>query len=370
MRRWPPILLTLALAVCAVLVVAGSGAGSEPVSDGGVGVQKPSVAAAPIAEPLATAELASDDSRTGRQFVAATAPDVAADGIEQDERPRPTSDALLVPAELLRLAPGTSAAVVDLGAYRMYIYREEAGEVAKVAEYSVSIGENGGHKQVEGDKRTPVGVYFIQSYLPGSRLPDLYGAGAFPVDYPNVWDRRMGRTGSGIWVHGTEKGVVSRPPRSSRGCVTLSNPNFERLFGQVAVGSSAVVFADSIVWLEPDEVSRLRADVGDIFERWRQAWQSLDTEHYLSFYSPNFQSSRGNYDEWAAHKWRVNAKKSFVTVTVDQIGMFRYPEHPDLVLVDFQQDYKSDNFNSLTHKRQFWQRTDAGWRVLHEEAAR
>jgi murein L,D-transpeptidase YafK len=334
----------------------------------GVGGEEPPLTDTTAGQPLASAKEGIGRARDVTRLVAASAPGLAGGGIGQALRPAPPRDPLLMPAELLHLAPGTSAAVVDLGAYRMYIYREEAGAVVKVAEYSVSIGENGGHKQVEGDKRTPVGVYFIESYLPGSRLPDLYGAGAFPVNYPNFWDRRLGRTGSGIWVHGTEKGVVSRPPRSSRGCVTVSNPNFEMLYRQVAVGSSAVVFTDTIDWLAPVAVARLQHEVADVFEGWRQAWQSLDTERYLSLYSPDFQSNRGAFPQWAAHKRRVNAKKSFITVSVDHIGMFRYPDDPELVLIDFRQDYRSDDFSSLTHKRQYWHRTAAGWRILHEDA--
>jgi len=64
-------------------------------------------------------------------------------------------------------------------------------------------------KVAEGDMRTPLGVYFIGSNLDPKSLKDFYGAGALTLNYPNPYDLRRGKTGSGIWVHGT-------PPSSTR----------------------------------------------------------------------------------------------------------------------------------------------------------
>ena len=46
-------------------------------------------------------------------------------------------------------------------------------------------------------------MYHFTSVLSKSELPDFYGAGALPINYPNEWDRLNGRTGHGIWLHGT-----------------------------------------------------------------------------------------------------------------------------------------------------------------------
>jgi len=42
-------------------------------------------------------------------------------------------------------------------------------------------------------------------------LSDFYGAGAYPVNFPNIWDRRKQRSGHGIWLHGLPKGIASEP---------------------------------------------------------------------------------------------------------------------------------------------------------------
>lgn len=289
-------------------------------------------------------------------------------GIDRD---RPQGEQALVPAELVQLAPGTSAAVVDLARYQMHVYQHVDGRSTKVGQYRVSIGENGGWKEREGDKRTPVGVYFIESYIPDSRLPPLYGVGAFPVNYPNLWDRRQGRTGSGIWVHGTEKGLGVRAPRSSRGCVTLANVDFTTLYDQVAIDTSAVIFAGEIDWRNMADVAAEREELWAAFESWRQAWQSRDTERYLSFYAQDFRSGAKNFEQWAAHKRRVNAAKTFIRVDVEGVGVFRYPGYRDLFLVDFEQEYASNDYNTQSRKRQYWRRGDAGdWRIVHEDRVR
>lgn len=92
----------------------------------------------------------------------------------------------------------------------------------------MTIGKNGTDKRVEGDKRTPMGVYQITEQLPRAGLADLYGDGAFPAaNYPNEWDRQQKRGGHGIWLHGVPSNTYSRPPRSSDGCVVAPIPDLK-----------------------------------------------------------------------------------------------------------------------------------------------
>jgi len=41
--------------------------------------------------------------------------------------------------------------------------------------------------------------YLVKTY---GNQSTLYGDGAFPLNYPNDWDRRLRRNGHGIWLHG------------------------------------------------------------------------------------------------------------------------------------------------------------------------
>ncbi|HEY0269000.1 MAG TPA: L,D-transpeptidase family protein, partial [Methyloradius sp.] len=89
--------------------------------------------------------------------------------------------------------------VVDADKSRLYLYRNINNQPQYVADYYVTVGRNGSEKSSEGDKRTPVGVYYADSQLL-KKLPDFYGNAAYPLNYPNEWDRHQGKNGHGIWL--------------------------------------------------------------------------------------------------------------------------------------------------------------------------
>lgn len=119
----------------------------------------------------------------------------------------------VVPRYLLQFGPSQKhAIVVDAGRSRVYLYANVNGSPRLVAHYYSSIGKQGMDKNIEGDQKTPIGVYNVSSHIPGSKLPDLYGWGAFPINYPNEWDRRLGKTGYGIWLHGVPSTAMPARP--------------------------------------------------------------------------------------------------------------------------------------------------------------
>ena len=109
---------------------------------------------------------------------------------------------------------------------RLYVFKNIDGAPQLVTDFYISGGKNGAEKEREGDQKTPIGVYTITSTMPKEKLSDFYGSGAFPLNFPNEWDKRLGKTGSGIWIHGTPSSTYSRPPRASDGCVVLTNEDF------------------------------------------------------------------------------------------------------------------------------------------------
>ena len=74
------------------------------------------------------------------------------------------------------------------------------------------------------------------SYKSDRDLPDLYGIGAFPLNYPNELDQHQGKTGYGIWLHGTDKSYYSRPPLDSEGCVVLTNLDLDAVKPYIKIG--------------------------------------------------------------------------------------------------------------------------------------
>ena len=140
------------------------------------------------------------------------------------------------------------ALVVDSRRSRLYVFENVGGRPQYIADYYVTLGKNGMEKTREGDQKTPIGVYHVTANLPRQKLTDFYGAGAFPINYPNAWDKRLGRNGHGIWLHGTPSDTYSRPPRASDGCIVLANPDLLTLGGRLQVGLTPVIIADEIEW--------------------------------------------------------------------------------------------------------------------------
>ncbi|MFH2135679.1 MAG: L,D-transpeptidase family protein [Pseudomonadota bacterium] len=260
------------------------------------------------------------------------------------------------------------AVVVDTSKSTLYLYENVNGEPHYVTDFYISMGKKGADKVVEGDQKTPLGVYFVDSYIPRHKLADLYGSGAYPISYPNEWDRRQGRNGHGIWVHGTPSDTYSRPPRASNGCVVLSNADLQQLGRNIEVGTTPVIITNGIDWLNASDDLEREALLQSI-EQWRSDWESRDTERYLSHYAHDFNTGKTAFTDFAAHKRLVNSGKSWIKVKVENLSLFPYPTQPDLVVVDFEQDYDSNNLTNRMHKRQYWQKRDGRWQIVYEGAA-
>ena len=276
-----------------------------------------------------------------------------------------------IPSYLLRLRPDQRyAIIVDTERARLYLYENDQsnGQPRFVTDYYISQGKLGAEKRLEGDKRTPIGVYHVTADLSAAKLPDLYGSGAFPINYPNEWDRRLGRTGSGIWLHGTQSDTFSRPPLASDGCVVLTNHDLDALRDYLQVGLTPVIISNRIEWISPEQWQQERSELETQIEAWRTDWESRDNERYLSHYSRTFKAGDQDFQRFAAHKRQVNANKEWIKLKLDNIAIFRNPGKEEVAVVTFDQDYRSDNLNNQMKKRQFWAREKGQWKIIYEGA--
>ncbi len=282
-----------------------------------------------------------------------------------------------VPSNLLQLTPDQKHVfVVDASKYTLYVFENDNGTPRYIADYYTTIGRNGIEKLREGDKKTPLGVYHVTGNLPREQLTktygtlsSLYGDGAFPINYPNEWDRRRGRNGHGIWLHGVPFDTYSRPPRASDGCVALTNEDLLAISKHVQVGVTPVIIAQGVDWVDPAAAKSTRESLQRSLDEWRRDWESRDTDRYLRHYSREFTSGKQDLAAWAQQKRSVNAGKSWIKVGIDGVSMFLYPGNDNLAVVTFNQDYASSNISNKMRKRQYWQRENGHWRIVHEGAA-
>ncbi len=276
----------------------------------------------------------------------------------------------VVPRYLLQLPPDQrTAVVVDTRRSRLYVYENVEGRPRFLADYYITQGKLGADKLREGDQKTPIGVYHITGRLSRHKLGDFYGPGALPINYPNEWDQLNGRTGHGIWLHGTPTDTYSRPPKASDGCVVLTNQDMRALAQSVQIGITPVIISEDIEWLKMDEWNAERTQLQQSIESWRKDWENRDIDHYLSHYSSRFSSDTEALRHWSERKRQVLQDKQWVEVTVRNLSMLRYPGDGEMVVVTFDEGYRSNNMNNSVKKRQYWVLEAGKWKILYEGVA-
>lgn len=283
-------------------------------------------------------------------------------------RERPSPD--LIPRALLQLREDQKhALVVDAKRSRLYVYENQGGQPKFVTDYYISQGKLGVNKLKTGDQKTPVGIYYITSYLSGTRLPDFYGSGALPINYPNEWDKINGRSGSGIWLHGTPSDSYSRPPLSSDGCVVLTNPDLHRLASSVEIGKTPVVISESVEFVNKTKWDNDRNLAARLLDGWRRDMESLNPSRVMANYSRRFKSDHGeDVNIWLTkHEQFMNGMKH-LSITLRDVTSFLYPGRDDMIVSTFTQEAmvgKSKSKN-VTRKRQYWTREGGQWKIIYE----
>lgn len=75
-----------------------------------------------------------------------------------------------------------------------------------------------GPKTAEGDKQAPEGFYQVYKHALNPRSSFHL---SFNIGYPNAYDRSLGRTGSFIMVHGSNRSI---------GCFAMTDPGIEEIY--------------------------------------------------------------------------------------------------------------------------------------------
>ena len=128
---------------------------------------------------------------------------------------------------------------VDKSENKMYLYNGDT----IVKEYNVAFGENPkGHKQQEGDEKTPEGIYTLDYIKEDS---SFYRA--MHISYPNAKDKEHAKKlgvspGGFIMVHGQKNGFgwlayLTQRFNWTNGCIALTNSEMDEFLSLVKVGT-------------------------------------------------------------------------------------------------------------------------------------
>jgi len=134
--------------------------------------------------------------------------------------------------------PPVTRLVVYKTRRRLYLLHE--AQVLRAFDFELGFAPEG-HKQVEGDGRTPEGAYLIDRKNPNSSFHLSVG-----ISYPNAADRAkalaLGQSpGGDIFIHGTP-GLNRGDEDWTAGCIAVTNREIEDIYAMVEVGTPIMIY--------------------------------------------------------------------------------------------------------------------------------
>lgn len=269
----------------------------------------------------------------------------------------------MIPSNFLHLSPNVRHAIaVDTSKSRLYVFSNGPQGVQLISNFYITVGRNGVHKRAEGDQRTPLGVYFVGRQIPGDKLPDLYGTGALTVNYPNDWDRSLGRTGSGIWLHGVPSDQFARVPQASDGCVVLSNPDISFLMNSID-RRTPVLIAEKLDWVTPQWTapSRKVDSFMQNVSQWQNAWRQGDTQALQTLYSPELTAP----DVFAKRQSQMSAMGTLSKLNFDNMSVYNWQEDAGEIRIVNLQVARANGSGPTV--RQYWRKQHGRWQIFSED---
>jgi murein L,D-transpeptidase YafK len=295
--------------------------------------------------------------------------------VEATSPPQPVaslpSPSLESPQPLVFADAGEYLLVCEKDTKILYIFRFVDGKFSLVKQYPCIIGANNHDKRQDGDFATPEGVYFFLRFASGKTLPENYGYGAYVLDYPNFLDHKEGKKGGGIWIHGhsADKKIGIDIP-DTKGCIAVSNDVLKEMSGFLKPNGTPIAIVNKLQFVKQEYQAAVSKDLRDFLDAWRQGWESINTQKFMSFYAPEFKNSEGmGYHAFKQQKENVNRGKKFIRVKTENIAILIPQEYGGkIAIVRFLQGYDSNNFKSDSKKIFYLKKGQTGWQIIGESS--
>ncbi|MEY4748637.1 MAG: hypothetical protein RIQ60_851 [Pseudomonadota bacterium] len=270
-----------------------------------------------------------------------------------------------VPSAFVQVAANTRHAVaVDATHSRLYVFENRASGLVLASSHYIATGRQGLGKRREGDQRTPLGVYFISGRLDARDLDDFYGVGALPLNYPNEHDRRHGRTGADIWLHGTPAAQHSPLPDSTGGCIVLANDDLRQLWRELTPLNTPVVIARHLDWVTPASLATQKRELLGVLDSWRLARSAGDLQRAMSFYSVDFKLGDASPAESRRHVERELAHAAARERELHEVTVLSWQDEGDRAVVSFTENIRGSR-KAVMH-RQYWNHEQGHWKLYSE----
>lgn len=284
-----------------------------------------------------------------------------------DATATPENQPNLFPAPLLQISETEAFSryvlLVDKEKRKLSVFERSGENIKKVDEYPTDIGKNGGNKTKRDDHKTPEGIYFLEKQLAPPEIPfNLYGTMAFTTNYPNLFDQREKKTGSGIWLHAIPDSVPLT--RGSRGCVVVRNNVIKKLHDYIKLRETPILIFDQVNYLTREEHEKRRLELNAFVEEWRKSWEENNIEKYMTFYDKDFKAPGFRFDTWKKHKAGLKSKYNYIKIHLSQPYIV---QHNEQLLIKTLQRYESDKHVDYGVKTIYALKAGNSYKIIREE---
>lgn len=221
--------------------------------------------------------------------------------------------------------------------------------------FACTTGQAVGDKIVQGDLKTPEGIYFVGHRI-GSGLDFIkYGNEAYTLNYPNPVDRLRKKTGYGIWIHGRGETLT---PLQTEGCVSMNNEDLTHLSPALIPGTP-VALADTLAF-SPAPDPKDAKDVQELerkVQEWAEAWSARSTKYFDLYDAHAYSLATESFSAFKAQKERLFKSLPWIRTSVRDIQALKGPGY---WVTWFYQDYQAPNLTSRGVRRLYWTKDSAG----------
>lgn len=263
--------------------------------------------------------------------------------------------------------------VVEKSTHQLFIYENANGVPRLVKSFLAATGKFKGDKLKSGDHKTPEGIYTLYDFYSKETLlnkhgkyAEIYGKGAFPMDYPNFVDQRKGKTGNGIWLHSTDDDNRINKGLDSRGCVVVQNADLVEISRYIELKHTPIIVVQDIHFLNKYTWEKNRNEISEFVKKWAAAWQEKDFDTYINSYSESefYDKSKGRFSSYKQYKKAVFSRPDKPQIQFDHISILNTNEYS---VVTLQQNYRSAVIND-TGKKVLYLKKDENynWKIVGE----
>ena len=186
----------------------------------------------------------------------------------------------VMPAPLLRLDQYFShhVLVAEKSTHQLHIFKNNNGFPELLKTYKVVTGKKSGDKFFQGDHRTPEGIFHFTQFIPHEELVskygkegEIYGVGAFVMNYPNPMDKKFKKTGYGIWLHSTNDETRIEKGLDSRGCIVAANNELKEISTYLELNKTPIIVVQDLIYLKEKTWQSAKSTLEETVESWRNA---------------------------------------------------------------------------------------------------